>query len=56
MPNADEEFKSLVLVGMATIIRLLLRDYRDDGRDAIELASELERAAEAMMDKDEADN
>jgi len=54
MPNTDEDFNSLVLIGMATIIRLLLRDYRDDGKDAINLAEEMERAAEAMMEKDEA--
>jgi hypothetical protein len=51
MPNTDDDFKILVLVGMATIIRLLLRDYRDDGKDAIELAVEMEKTAEDMTDK-----
>lgn len=52
MPARDDDFRSLVLVGMATILRLLLRDYRDDGKDAIELAVEMEKAAEALMDKE----
>lgn len=51
MADTDDDYKSLVLIAMATIIRLLCRNYNDDGRDAIQLAVEMERKASALQDK-----
>lgn len=52
------EFQSLALMALATIIRLLLRgqgNYRDDGKDAIQLAEKAEEAARSLTDEGDAE-